>query len=320
MVEKCLIVGLGQIGMECDLYLDSKKFICSHARAFSLHPDFDLIGGVDPDSKRRALFQQFYSKPAYEDIIEALEDLSPKVVIVACPTTEHLKVVKLILEYSKPSVILCEKPLAYKLEDAHSITRLCEDQGVKLFVNYKRQSYPGIIEVKKRFERSKIKEPVRGVVWYTKGFIHNGSHFFNLLEFWLGDFVSSKIVDKGRPWGKFDSEPILHLQFSKGIVLFMPAWDESFSLCTVELVSQNGRLYYDHNGEKLLWYPVKNNDSAKTHTCLVEKPEIINTEKNYSQWHVASQLNHALHSMPAFICTGAQALETLEMMHRIIKS
>ena len=40
---KCLIVGLGDIGLKYDLGL-SKRFVYTHARAISIHPDFELIG------------------------------------------------------------------------------------------------------------------------------------------------------------------------------------------------------------------------------------------------------------------------------------
>ena len=37
-----------------------------------------------------------------------------------------------------------------------------------------------------------MRPPIKGVCWYSKGLLNNGSHFINLLEFWLGDYVSNK--------------------------------------------------------------------------------------------------------------------------------
>ena len=48
-----LIVGLGQIGMGYDLHHDVNNQIYTHARAFSQHPDFYLIGAVDSEKKKK---------------------------------------------------------------------------------------------------------------------------------------------------------------------------------------------------------------------------------------------------------------------------
>lgn len=67
-----LIVGLGQIGMGYDFELDPKDYVYSHARAFSLHPEFHLVGGVDPDEKQRHGFVIGYRSAAFVDVETAL--------------------------------------------------------------------------------------------------------------------------------------------------------------------------------------------------------------------------------------------------------
>jgi len=44
---QALIVWLGQIGMGYDYHCSADDFIATHARALYLHPDFELVGGVD---------------------------------------------------------------------------------------------------------------------------------------------------------------------------------------------------------------------------------------------------------------------------------
>ena len=179
-----MIIGLGQIGIGYDLGLNLDGVIHTHSRALSRHPNFELLCAVDLAEDRRNLFIENYSKPAFTSIESALEANSPDVVIVACPTTLHYDSVKTVLKYSKPKAILCEKPLAYDLADARAIVDECEKADVKLFVNYMRRADPGAIEVKSRIESGEIELPIKGVAWYSKGLLHNGSHFFNLLEFY----------------------------------------------------------------------------------------------------------------------------------------
>src|SRR4026207_202026 len=67
-----MIVGLGRIGMEYDLELDPSRYVYSHARAFSQHPAFRLVAGVDPAPERRRMFEAAYGGDAQEHLDVAL--------------------------------------------------------------------------------------------------------------------------------------------------------------------------------------------------------------------------------------------------------
>ena len=183
MAEKCLVIGLGQIGMGYDLDHDPTVAVYSHARAISLHPDFELAGAVDSSPLQRSIFQKHYVRPAFDNISAAMRQLLASVVIIASPSETHAAVLDEVLSQAKPKIILCEKPLAYDLTEAREMVDACDRAGIKLYVNYMRRADPGVIEVKRRIEKNEISMPIKGVVWYSKGFLNNGSHFFNLLEF-----------------------------------------------------------------------------------------------------------------------------------------
>ena len=65
--------------------------------------------------------------------------------------------------------------------------------------------------------------------------INNGSHFINLLEFWLGEFVKIEVFNKGRLINEFDNEPEFLIQFSNGDVVFRAAWEEFSSFYEIQL-------------------------------------------------------------------------------------
>jgi predicted dehydrogenase len=317
MAEKCLIVGLGKIGMGYDLELDPAMAIYSHSRALSLHPAFELFGAVDPSVAQRELFEQHYGKPAYANIESALKAGAASVVIIASPTVKHSETLSKVL-HTKPKFILCEKPLAYDLVEARMMVEACENAGVKLFVNYMRRSDTGAIEVKKRIEDGTISLPIKGVAWYSKGFLHNGSHFFNLLEFWLGSVVNVKVLDSGRLWDNQDPEPDVQVEFECGKVVFQAAWEEAFSHYTIELLSPSGRLRYEQGGESIAWQSTYPDPNITGYEVLRPAFEIINNGMHRYQWHVADQIAAALADRPHNLCTGRQALETLENIHQII--
>ena len=80
---KCLIVGLGDIGLKYDLGL-SKRFVYTHARAISIHPDFELIGAVDINKKNRDEFKKNYRKPVFTNFNLSLIHISEP--------TRHLRI------------------------------------------------------------------------------------------------------------------------------------------------------------------------------------------------------------------------------------
>lgn len=318
MPEKCLIIGLGQIGMGYDLAIDPAKAVYSHARAFSLHPAFELLAAVDPSATQRALFERHYGQPAYSDTESALKAETASVVVIASPTVEHGRILSTVLSHIKPKAILCEKPLAYDLAEAYKMVEICESSGVKLFVNYMRRADPGAVEVKKRIEAGAIAMPIKGVAWYSKGFLHNGSHFFNLLEFWLGKFVKAKVLDAGRLWDNQDPEPDVQVEFERGKVVFQSAWEEAFSHYTIELLSPSGRLRYEQGGEYVAWQSTYSDPNFSGYNTLQAAPEMIANGMNRYQFNVADQLADALADKPHNLCTGRQALATLEAMQQII--
>ena len=319
MLEKCLIIGLGQIGMNYDLDLDPTVAVYSHARAISMHSLFELTGAVDSSSFQRSLFEKHYMRPAFDNISLALRQLQASIVIIASPSETHAAVLDEVLGQAKPKIILCEKPLAYELVEAREMVEACDRAGVKLYVNYMRRADPGVIEVKRRIEKNEISKPIKGVGWYSKGFINNGSHLFNLLEFWLGRFIRFKLINAGRLWDGLDPEPDVEAEFERGAVTFLSVWEEAFSHYTLELLSQSGRLRYEQGGKLIKWQSALSDPDFAGYKTLNSAPEmIVNGMKRY-QWYVFEEIAASLSGKQINLCTGRQALITLESIHKIIK-
>ena len=187
-------------------------------------------------------------------------------------------------------------------------------------MNYMRRSEPGALEVKRRIDCGEIQEPMKGIVWYSKGFVHNGSHTFNLLEDWLGDMKDFSLIAPGRSLPSGDAELEVRVLFEKGEVIFMVAKEENFSLNSIELVAKNGRLRYENGGRSIKWTPIECDNALKGYTFLAETSEEIPSEFNRYQHYVVEQLANALSGKPSSLCKGRQALQTLDSMHSIEES
>jgi predicted dehydrogenase len=318
MVENSLIIGLGNIGLGYDLILESKDSVLTHSKSFSLHPSFNIIGAVDPNEESRERFEEHYLRPAFPTVEKALELVNASVVAISSPTSDHFSSIKKVLNLSRPKAILCEKPLAFNLVEARTIVDLCNESSVNLFVNYIRRADPGVIEIKRRITSGQIETPIKGIVWYSKGLLNNGSHFLNLIEFWLGSIIETKILSKGRMWDENDPEPDLQVIFERGTVIFIAAWEEFFSHYTVELLSPSGRLRYDDGGKLIIWQSASSEGHKSSSKSLRPKQEIIFNDMSRYQLNVLDQLDWAMKGQPTTLTTGREALIMQNTIHEII--
>ena len=313
-----LIIGLGQIGMGYDIDLDPELHVYSHARAFDLHPGYTLVGGVDPDPASRAAFCRSYGVSAYETPEAALAEQAPELVVIAVPTPLHGETLEAVLKFSSVKVVLCEKPLSYDLDEAQRMVSACEKQGVQLVVNYMRRSDPAVIEIRRRLVSGEIRGPVKGVVWYGGGLIHNGSHFFSLLEYWLGEMLDYRVVASGAVLDNGDADVDVSVRFESGTVLFLSTDDRDFANYEVELMAYNGRLRYERAGHRVIWQGVEQNPVFANSRAIVAKPELIDSGMNVFQYNVVSQVEALLSNQPCHLSVGDEGVRTMKALTRIV--
>tara|TARA_B100000886_G_C20423556_1_gene492764 strand:+ start:3038 stop:4012 length:975 start_codon:yes stop_codon:yes gene_type:complete len=323
MIINTLIIGLGNVGM---IYDNPKnpKLIQSHAKSLSLHPNFNLMAGIDPVLEKRNLFEKTYKKIAFKSINDFKNEsqINSKIdlIIISTPTETHLKVIEESLDIFNPKAILCEKPLSYNYEDAEKIIRICDDFNVDIFVNYMRRCDPGVIEIKNKLDRNIIKNPLKGNCWYSKGLYNNGSHFINLLEFWLGNYKKLKIIDKGRSFNSKDIEPEFFIEFEKGSIIFRSAWEEHFSFYNIELISESGLLKYRKGGEQINLYKVENDKRYFGYKNIGNKEYNIKSEMEIYQYNVLEEISKNFLGKYTTICKGKEALRTQKIIYLISKN
>ena len=315
-----LIVGLGQIGVGYDLDLEHDEYVYSHAAAFSQHKDFNIVGGVDMNAKLGKMFEERYDSEFYINIQESLQKHHPDVIVISTSTQSHNQILKDIIKYSKPKVILCEKPLSYSVEETYSMQKLCKDSNIKLFVNYMRISLPNSIEIKNKIDNGEYAGSLKGVVWYSKGLIHNGTHFVSLLEYWLGPIKENRCISKGRLLDNQDIEPDFTLSFERGRVIFLSTKEENFSNYAIELMFENGRLRYERGGRDIYWTSVQIDENLSTYKFLSNSDGSYNTNSmSKYQLHVVNELWNMLNQENYELCTSDMAISTLESVSEIIE-
>ena len=67
------MVGLGQIGMGYDYKLNDEKYILTHCQTINIHPDFELVGGVDISNENRIKMEMITFKKILDIVFEFLK-------------------------------------------------------------------------------------------------------------------------------------------------------------------------------------------------------------------------------------------------------
>jgi predicted dehydrogenase len=317
---KVLIIGLGNIGFRYDLGLSASNYIYTHARAFANHPNFELVAAVDPDFRNRNEFESNYERPTFEDIAGAASNGPFDVVIISTPTDSHLEILREVTDSLLPQIILCEKPLAYLVEEAKIMVDICERAGIILLVNYIRRSEPSVISVKEKIDHEIIKPPFKGVVYYTKGFLHNASHFFELFRYWFGA-MSDFQVCRCHNHSSLDKEIDVVVNFgNEAEIHFLNLQDSDLNFWKLEIFASNGRLIYSNEEDSIIWMEKRCDKNPQGVIKEFGAPEFIKGYRSMYQLNVVNQIHNLLNKNNFNLCSGSETIETLIEMNEIVRS
>ncbi|MFK7870035.1 MAG: Gfo/Idh/MocA family protein [Roseobacter sp.] len=103
-----------------------------HLAAYAMMPDlYAMRLIVDRDVARATPLAQTYGTPAAADISAALQDPSIDVIDICLPPQLHVPVTLQALAAGKH--VICEKPLATSLADAHTVQKAAKQAGKHVF-------------------------------------------------------------------------------------------------------------------------------------------------------------------------------------------
>jgi predicted dehydrogenase len=310
------IIGLGQIGQGYDYDWPDKSRSITHATGFTHHESFELIGGVDPNPVARKRFEKKFSRPAYTDINTLLAQAQPEIISIAVPTDLHLSVFQEIIG-SRPRAIICEKPIASSLKGALKIVALAEKYDCALLVNYMRRFEPGVLSLKKAINQGEFGDIFKGIVWYSKGLLNNGSHFIDLLIYLLGDVSGQEIIGAGRKWDNHDPEADIRICFGNTTVYFLSAHEEYYSLNDIRLMGTKGEIYYAEGGNEIRIRKTQPHPDYPGYYILNPNHDIIYNDLKRYQWHVLEHLkNHLIDGIP-LNSDGKTAVSTLKVIEKV---
>ena len=304
------------MGYDYDLPPDSR--VSTHARAFASHPGYDLVAGVDVDPGQRGRFEARYQRPAYPDLRSLLAHHRPEVVAVAVPTLEHAAVIRATLE-GRPKAVICEKPIAPTVDEARDLVSRVSQAGVQLLVNYVRRFEPGTIELRQRLLAGEIGEVYKGMVWYSKGIVNNGSHLVDLLCHLFGPVSAPMVIGRGREGVGTDPEPDVRFSAGPVTVVMLAGREECYSMVEMVLLGTKGLVRYRDGGSTIEVQTAEPHPDYEGYRRLSSDVTLLETDFRRSQWHVVEALYANLVHGQAIASDGESALGTLAAVEHITR-
>jgi predicted dehydrogenase len=311
-----IVVGLGRIGQGYDYDLGGDGVIATHAAAYAKHPGYRLLAAVDPKPAERARFEAKFRCPAYPDLPSLMDRHRPEVISLAVPSGSHFAAFREAIRFG-PRAVLCEKPIARSTAEGLQMQALAEEAGCVLAVNYMRRFEPGAAALKGRIESGEFGSIFKGVAWYAKGLFNNGSHFIDLLRFWLGEVTDAEVIRPGRLRDDRDPEPDVCLHFGETSVYLLAGRDEHYSIGGIDLYGTGGMVRYAESGNRIEVRRTRPSPLFADYTVLDPDAQIVPTDLKRYQWHVLEGLYSCLARNGKLPSDGASATETLAVVEKI---
>ena len=302
---RALVIGAGKIAAGYDA--PDAKEILTHAHGFQSVPGFTLIGFVDRDLGQAERAAAKWGGKAYKDIRVAFADGPIDVVSVATPDETHAAVLKELAAYS-PRLIFCEKPLALNWADAQAIQDLYRTVPTKIQVNYLRRFVPEFRAVKQAIAAGSYGRFLTGSGFYVKGFLHNGSHMVDLLQYWLGEATGAQELTDSA----LDEERSVLLAFADGgLFTIQSLAGNPYWIFELDLLFEQKRLRILDSGLAMQEYTIGEN-SVFPGTLEMQPQQILTTRLDRAMQFAMENIRDHLILGEPLLCPLDEALATLK--------
>lgn len=273
MVYRAALIGCGKIGS--DFADDPRvKGVYTHAGAYAACPETDLVAVCDSDPDRaRKCAQRWGGVAAYTSVDQLLEQQRPDFVSVCTPDATHEAVLRSVLGAPATRAVLAEKPLALRVDQAQHLTDLARDRGVVLAVNYSRRYSGTYAEVAALIRSGKIGSIQKVVGLYTKGVMHNGSHWFDLARWMIGEVRAVRGFSGEHASGE---DPTLDawLAFDNGATGFLHGCSaDAYAVFEMDIVGTQGRVRFVDSGHRIETFRVAPSPRYSGYDALHESAE-----------------------------------------------
>ncbi len=317
-----------------------------HAEAYTIVPDTQPVAAADIDPDKLDLFCEQWSIPqrygSYEEML-AQADLD----IVSVVTLDSLHGPATIAAAEAGARgILCEKPMAFDLEEADRMIAACDRAGAKLVIDHSMRFEKNFIEVKTMIERGDIGHlrTIRGNLlstdqrdpssWHSQfatagggELMHNGTHLFDLIRFYAGDpeWVFATVERGNKAITIEDLSAGLFRMDSGSLFFFESGGRRRYGCFEILIDGDEGRLVIQHGARNSLEQQGRLGlgalpaPLARARTEPVEW-EPVATQRDNAVINVVADLVDCIENDRESISSGRQGRAALEMIMAVYES
>lgn len=254
---RAAVIGCGLIGSRFSEDPKLQGDVVSHAEAYVRSPQTELVAVCDGEEAQLQRCAERWGVPIRCRTVEELLAVPGLEMISICtPDGTHFAIGDQALRREPPlRALLCEKPLAMKAAEAERLVALARERGTALAVGYLRRYAGNVREVQRRISRGDLGETLAVSGWYTKGTLHNGTHWFDLLRFLVGEVEWVEAWDV-RHEGGVDPSLEVTLGLQNAIATLRAADARRFSLFEMDILGSKGRVRLVDGSHQIEWWAV----------------------------------------------------------------
>jgi predicted dehydrogenase len=320
MSLRAAVIGCGWIGSEVasDPLSDGVQ---SHAGAYAACDGTSLVGVCDTDPVRAGQAARRWGMACgYTSLGDMLHDTEPQIASVCTPDATHAGVIQQLLQCPGIRAVIAEKPLAADAAAAAALVTAAHRAGVLLAVNYSRRYAPSHAALRERIVTGElgVVQAVNGT--YGKGVAHNGTHWFDLARWLVGEIES--VTAWPAAGGRVREDPDCHvrLQFAGGANGFLTVLDEQhYTIFEMDIIGSRARVSIGRSGEDIAWSEVRPSDRYSGYRMLAPPVRMAGGFRDVAL-HLVNDVNGALRERRAPRCTGADGVAALVVVDAIRRS
>ncbi len=227
------IIGCGEAG---------RLHLATHAQLEGI----DTIACCDINDEKLFAFSQSYRiSNTYTNYLDMIETNQLDAVDICTLSPSHCEITVNIAKQRIVKAIICEKPMAYTLQEADEMIEACTQYGVKLFVMLQRRFALHHTKIKTQIDQYAIGELRQLYVSMYEDFFDYGPHFIDLMLMYCGevDSVLGQIgsIPKEKTKGYYSAWPVIGaIKFKNGCTGFIENIDKHIG--TFRFVGTDGEI------------------------------------------------------------------------------
>ena len=305
---KAAIMGCGKIGWSFQDDPGAGRFgVCTHAAAWTAMAGVELVAVGDSLISSAERCARRWSVPSFhQDLGALLESCSPDIVSIATPDERHFEDIKLCLACPSVRAVLAEKPLAETPAEAMELEAMAHRLGKVIVVNYSRRFCDFYITLRNRIQAGEFGALRLARNVYTKGVLHNGSHFVDLMHFFFGPLRPQSVSKPAWCQAAADGDPGLDLLLAsaEGATVVMNHLPSSqFTVFEMDFCFERARFVFTEGGNTVREFGLVKDLPFAGYTSLEEIAVHRNVMRDYllraTENVVAVLMNDAPNLSPA---------------------